>query len=1080
MQEEQIEGFRLSPAQARLWGLQSDGRPYLGQCSVALDGEVDVRRLREALDGVVARHESLRTCFRFLPGMKAPLQTVAPRGTYRWSEYDLSGASPAEQEARAAQILEEEAARPFDLTGGPVMHVALVRLGARRHLLLTTLPSLCADASSLDVIVDDLLRQYGAGAAAAADGDGPVQYAQFSEWQHELAEDEDAPAARSFWRAREQEAVAAQPLPFEQRAGAAGAFRPAAHSSRAPREVVSGLERLASESGVEPRTVLLACWLSLLQRLTGHTETTAGLVLEGRKYEEMLGAVGLFSKCLPLRVRVDGESRFDRLVSQLGAAVDEMSQWQEYYTWDGASAASTSGGGAPNYFAAAFECATLPETRRVGGLSCSLGRRHSCADPFGLKLSCLVVGGELLVELHYDAGSFLKEDVARLSSHFHTLLADAVRDPRARVGELRLLGEEERRQLLVTFNRTAAEYPRDECIHEQIERQAERAPEATAVICGGARLTYAQLNASANRLARHLRERGVGPESLVGVWLDPSAEMLVAILGVLKAGGAYVPLDPGYPSERLRFMLEDTGARVVVTKGARPEGFSDAGLSVVSLEEDRDAIAREGAENLGRAADAQHPAYVIYTSGSTGRPKGVVVTHRNLVNSTSARTHYYRRRVGCYLLLSSFAFDSSVAGIFWTLCDGGTLLLPAQGEQRDVPRLVQLISEHEVSEMLCLPSLYALMLEGGYEGRVRGLRTVIVAGEACEAELVRRHLAVLPRTSLFNEYGPTEASVWSSVYECAEDPRARTVPIGRPVANARLYVLDERLGPVPVGAAGEIYVGGEGLARGYLNRPDLTAERFVPHPFPDAGGERLYRTGDLGRYRADGQLEFLGRADQQVKIRGYRVELGEIEAALAGHAAVREGVVVAGRGPDGAQRLVAYFVPERKAAAAASELRAHLLERLPDYMVPQSFVALDALPLMPNGKLDRHALPEPEQAAPAEGREYVAPQTEMEKKVAGIWSEVLGVERVSTRDNFFDLGGQSFLAIKVHNRLCRELGREDIPLLKLFEFTTVEGMARFAADAPGAAAPEPGSQPAQDWASRRRQALAQQRQQRRS
>jgi acyl-coenzyme A synthetase/AMP-(fatty) acid ligase len=420
-----------------------------------------------------------------------------------------------------------------------------------------------------------------------------------------------------------------------------------------------------------------------------------------------------------------------------------------------------------------------------------------------------------------------------------------------------------------------------------------------------------------------------------------------------------------------------------------------------------------------------------------------------------------------------------VAGIFWTLCDGGVLLLPAQGEQRDVPRLVRLIEEHDVSEMLCLPSLYALMLEGEKARRLRGLRTVIVAGEPCEADLVRRHLAMLPRASLFNEYGPTEASVWSSVYECAEDPGDRGVPIGRPVANAGLYVLDGRLEPVPVGVSGEIYVGGEGLARGYLNRPGLTAERFVPHPFSAAGGERLYRTGDLGRYRTDGQLEFLGRTDQQVKVRGFRVEPGEIEAALAAHAAVRECAVVAGPGPDGAQRLAAYYVPERNAAATASELRSHLLERLPDYMVPQAFVTLDALPLMPNGKLDRHALPTPEQAAPAEEREYVAPLTEMEKRVAGIWAEVLGVGRVGARDNFFDLGGQSFLAIKVHNRLCRELGREDIPLLKLFEFTTVQDMARFVEDEPAVGA-EAGEQTAPaDWASRRREALTQQRRQRR-
>jgi amino acid adenylation domain-containing protein len=538
------------------------------------------------------------------------------------------------------------------------------------------------------------------------------------------------------------------------------------------------------------------------------------------------------------------------------------------------------------------------------------------------------------------------------------------------------------------------------------------------------RLTYRELNERANRLAHHLRRLDTGPESLVGVCLERSADAIVAILGILKAGGAYLPLDPSHPRERLSRMLTDAGAQIVIT----PEYF----------ERNKDEIETQINADFKTTINSENLAYVIHTSGSTGTPKGVLVSHRNLVHSTFARLWYYREPLKSFLLLSPFAFDSSVAGLFWTLCQGGMLVIPEEDSHQDPAYLSELIERHSVSHLLGLPALYELILRQARAGQLASLRTVIVAGEPCPPELVQHHAETLPQAALFNEYGPTEASVWSSVHRCDWSIDQRSVPIGRPVANTQIYIFDSQFQPVPIGVTGEVYIGGGGVARGYLNYPDITAERFVPDPFGVKPGARLYKTGDLARFLTNGNIEYAGRNDFQVKIRGYRIELGEIELALAQHPDVSEAVVLASETNGRDKRLIAYVVLNEMRTATAKQLKEFLKERLPEYMLPSSFVMLDALPLTATGKVDRNALPT--QIGVEAEENYLAPRTALEEVLAGIFSEVLSLERAGVNDNFFDLGGHSLLATQVLSRV-QEAFQLKLPLRKLFQAPTVASLA---------------------------------------
>jgi amino acid adenylation domain-containing protein len=677
-------------------------------------------------------------------------------------------------------------------------------------------------------------------------------------------------------------------------------------------------------------------------------------------------------------------------------------------------------------------------------------------------------------ELHYDQRSIRRETVERIAGHLETLLESIVRDPFQKIASLEILDDSHRSELFKALSGQVEPIPHT-CIHELFEQQAREWPQTIAVTCEDDSITYKELDQRANQLAHRLIRLGVGPEIAVGICLAPSVDQLVAILGVLKAGGFYVPLDPAYPHDRLSFILNDTGAAVLISeRSIADEIFDDQGTALF-MEEERDALAAEPTSKPDSAVTPGNLAYAIYTSGSTGQPKGVVVSHANLVHSTIARTVYYKESLTKYLLLSSFSFDSSVAGLFWTLCSGATLLLPPADARRDVPALVDLIERNRVSHLLCLPSLHSLLLDAAERENLASLRCVIVAGEACPVDLPSKHSRATD-ASLYNEYGPTEGTVWATVFKIEQNGN-RQIPIGGPIANTQIYILDNQLQPVPFGVSGELFIGGRGITRGYLNRSSITAEKFLPDPFSGADGSRLYRTGDRVRCRPDCHIDFLGRFDQQVKLRGYRIELGEIEAVLVKHPQVQETVCLVEKLEENDERLLAFVVrrpvtSQDDPTLKKADLVTYARERLPEFMVPSNFILLEKLPLLPNGKLNRRALLESIDSAKDQERVFVAPATPTEELLAEIWSEVLKTDRIGIHDNFFDLGGHSFLAIKAHSRLSKTLERE-IPLLKLFEYPTLQTLASFLDQTEEKTVPVAQTE---DWAEKRRQAMMGQRQ----
>jgi amino acid adenylation domain-containing protein len=641
--------------------------------------------------------------------------------------------------------------------------------------------------------------------------------------------------------------------------------------------------------------------------------------------------------------------------------------------------------------------------------------------------------------VEFDGGLFMRETVERFARHFVRALDGVASNADARVGDIDILTDEERRQILRLWNDTRTERRAGECVHEWFEARARLAPDATALVMGGERVGYGELNARANRMARHLRALGVGPEVRVGVCAERSVEMVVALLGVLKAGGAYLPLDPAHPQQRLDFMLGDSGVRVLLTQQKPAARFGQGVPHVFLLDSQWGEIADADGRDLPPVATGRNLAYVIYTSGSTGIPKGVLVEHSGLCNLVEAQTQAFDIRPESRVLqFASFGFDASVSEIFTALTAGATLCLSPQETLSAPPSLARVLSEQAVSVVTLPPAMLAVLKTEG----LSCVRTLVAAGESCSVEVAARWSE---GRRFINAYGPTETTVCATMHQY-DDQRSEVVPIGRPMANAQVYILDPALRPVPAGVAGELYVGGRGVARGYLGRPALTAERFIPDPFSGEEGSRLYRTGDLCRYAADGLIEFIGRTDNQVKIRGFRIELGEIEAALRGHEGVDDAAVVVRDGAGGDRRLVAYVCGRGGAAPSADELREHLRGRLPEYMVPSQYVMLEALPLTANGKVDRRALPEPGTEAGVGCEEYVAPRTAAEEAIASIWAEVLGVERVSAHDNFFDLGGHSLLATQVVSRAEEALGVE-LTLDKLFDSPTVAGLAAAAEQA---------------------------------
>jgi amino acid adenylation domain-containing protein len=1026
---DEAPSFRVSPQQEQRWTEQPDGPSGTIQAVVAVTGTVEPEQLRGALDALVERHEILRTTFVRQAGIRIPLQTIHDTLAPRWETLDLRGSREADRSARLEAALAAERGRRLDFEHGPLVSGFLATTGETTQVVALTLSALCADLASVEVLVRELV----AGVAGDALPGDPLQYADFSEWQHEqmTAADDSAEAAKAFWR--EVSEVPATHVPLARAATAAVELDE--HPLAVSADIAALLAQQAARYSATETVVVQAAWHAFLSRETGQDDVVVAVQNATPRHPDIDGAVGLLGSPVLVRTTVAAELTFAELVDQVDRALATASAHQD--RWPSFATAE-----APGFIVRPAVSADAGGTHFVLSRIVDSGAAAALALAYAGPSGDPAVGArpeDISLALVYDRARLDAVDVAALAGQFERLLESALEHPGARVAELDLLGDEDLRMLVTGLNETSVE--REEIrVHELFARAAAATPDAVAVTDGVAELSYAELETRANQLARRLAQAGVQPGNVVGLCTDRSVQMVVGVLGILKAGAAYLPLNHEHPSARLRHQLVESEVRALVTQERLLERLPAFDHDIVCLDRDRaelDALEPSAPVEAGGLAEL---VYVIYTSGSTGAPKGVGVTHRNLSNYAQDLVE----RLGAasqafaFGMVTAISTDLGNTALFPALCSGGTVVLVKPEIAADPAAFAARVAATPLDVLKITPSHLSALLRAN-DPRILPRHTLVMGGERLGWDLVDR-VRGLADCQLLNHYGPTETTVGSCTLLVGDGPgpyQPTTVPIGRPISNTRCYVLDEQGRPAPLDSEGRLFIAGAGVARGYVGQPEITAERFLADPFVPA--ERMYDTGDRVRRLPDGTLEFRGRFDDQLKIRGFRVEPSEVEGALRSHPAVANAAVVAVEEIAGDIRLVAYY--ELQGAASTDELARHVAEWVPEYMVPSAFVALDALPLGSSGKVDRQALPDPAAAGRAETEaEYVAPRTEVEEAVAGIWADVLRLERVSVEADFFSLGGHSLLATQVVAQVRTDFAIE-LPLHSLFMYPTIALLA---------------------------------------
>ncbi|QLE40511.1 amino acid adenylation domain-containing protein [Nostoc sp. C052] len=1036
----------LSFGQQGLWfinQLTPDSPTYNIPLVINFKGCLNLAILQDSLNEIIRRHEVLRTSFTVIDGQPAQVINQAP--PLILAVEDLRSLSESERPQEAQRLATEFAQQPFDLSAQSLLRAKILQLSEENYHLIITLHHIIADGWSIGILIKEIAVLYEAFSTGELPAlpELPIQYRDFVNWQRKWLDFERIQSLLTYWKQKLQGELPVLNLPTDRPRRSfisdRQTFKGAQGKLVLSQTLTKELKNLSRQQGVTLFMTLLTAFKTLLYRYTGQTDILVGSPIANRHRAELESLIGFFVNVLVLRTELSGDLSFQELLTQVKSTALEAYIHQDLPFEKLVEEIQPNRDLSYNpLFQVMFVLQNVPLSNpRLSDISVTCEEGYNGTSKFDLTLFMEDDEQGLVATFEYNTDLFNADTIARMLLHFQTLLESIVSNPEQRISDLQLLTPSEVQQLLLEWNNTETNYPQDKCIHQLFEAQVEKTPSNIAVIFENQKLTYQELNEQANQLAHYLQKLGVKPEAIVGVCMKRSPEMLIALLAILKVGGAYVPLDPAYPQERLTFMLEDSQSKILLTQSHLVELFTKSNVHIVCVDRDSQLLSQQSRENLFSEVKSNNLAYVIYTSGSTGVPKGVAIAHQSCVAFlTWSREVFTDNDLAGVLASTSICFDLSIFELFVPLSWGGRVILVENALH--LPSLVA-----EVSLVNTVPSIIAELLQA--DGLPPSVRTVNLAGEPLQHQLVEQIYQNDRIQKVLNLYGPSEDTTYSTFTQVNRDSN---VTIGRPIANTEIYLLDPKLQPVPIGIPGEIYIGGAGLARGYLNRPELTKERFISNPFQGSGGAeilpspRLYKTGDLARYLPDGNLEYLGRIDHQVKIRGFRIELGEIENALLKHPAVQKIVVLAREDKPRVQQLVAYIVllPDQK--LTTSELRSYLKELLPEYMLPGVFIFLDTLPLLPNGKVNRRALPIPEALRPTLTTSYEIPQSKIEQQIAKLWQEVLHLEQVGIHDNFFDLGGHSLLMIQVNHKLRSILQRE-ISVVTMFQNPTIYSLAQY-------------------------------------
>ncbi|MEH2381364.1 MAG: amino acid adenylation domain-containing protein [Nostoc sp.] len=1031
----------LSFAQQRMWflyQLESQSPFYNEGLQLRVAGVLNVEALQQSINEIIRRHEILRTTFPAVDGK--PLQVIFPSLTINIPVLDLQGL----EEAEVQQIVTKEARQPFDLSNAPLLRVTLLRLGSESHVLVLIMHHIITDGWSMGIFIKELSNLYRGFTLSSPLllAELPIQYADFAVWQRQWLTEEIQKQQLNYWKQQLAGATPLLELPTDKPRPPIQTFCGATQEFQIDQNLSKQIKIFSQQSGATLFHTLLAAFVVLMFRYSGQDDICIGSPIANRNRREIESLIGFFVNTLVLRNQIKGNPSFNEFLSQVRQVATSAYTHQDVPFEQVVEALQPERSLSYNpLFQVVFVLENfLLDTLELPDVTLTPQFVERGTSQFDLTLAVWETKAGLIGSWEYNSDLFEPDTITRMTSHFQTLLAAIIANPNQPIGELPLLSQEERHQLLVEWNDTYTPYPQSKCIHELFEKQVEKTPNAVAVVYEDEFLTYQQLNERANQLAHYLRSLGVKPEVLVGICIERSPLMIIALLAILKAGGAYVPLDPAYPQERLAYMLQDAKVPVLLTQQELISQLPQTQARVVCLEIDSKLISTYSQENPTSEASVHNLAYVIYTSGSTGQPKGVAVIHQ-AVNRLVCNTNYINLTAKHRVAQASNAtFDAATFEIWGALLHGARLVGIAKEVLLAPPELATQLRQQQIDVLFVTTALFN-QLVSQVPGIFKTLETVLFGGEAVDPTMVRATLQYEPPKRLLHVYGPTESTTFSLWYLVQEVPeKAINLPIGRPIANTQIYILDRHLQPTSIGVPGELYIGGDGLARGYLNRTELTEKSFIQNPFNDYNCDRLYKTGDLAHYLPDGNIEFLGRIDNQVKIRGFRIELSEIEAILTQHPQVRDAVAIARVDIPGVKSLAAYIIPELT-QPTSNELRLFLKSKLPNYMVPASFTFLEALPITPNGKVDRRALPVPEFESD-ESTGFVSPHTHTQEVLAKIWRDVLVLKQVGIHDNFFELGGDSIIGIQIVARANQ--GGLKLTPKQLFQHQTIAELATVA------------------------------------